>query len=99
MTSPFLTTATTAPATSPRSMAEGMKPSSQGSRSARSREWATEGFELGPAAGSNAAARPATAKLNRQKKRKLKRSGGHLRDIGYPHEATLAKRDVYIKRN
>jgi hypothetical protein len=61
-----------------------MKPSSQGSRSARSSECAVAGLEFGPAAGSEIAARAATAALNKLKNREMEKSRGRGRDICIP---------------
>src|ERR1700727_2684582 len=75
-----------------------MKPSSQGSRSARSSECAAGAGGAGPAAGSEAAA-PVEAVINKQNNREMEKCGGCGRNIFYPLEATQAKRHVYTKRN
>src|ERR1700749_117845 len=68
-----------------------MNPSSQGSRSARSSEWAAAGIELGPAAGPGFAA-AASAKPNRQRNREVESKAGCGRDIVIPLKLRWLKR-------
>src|SRR3974390_699745 len=72
-----------------------MKPSSQGSRSARSRGCAASALETGAAAGSGFGAGAAMLTPNRQNNSAIALT--HGRDILYPPEATQADAVIALK--